>query len=752
MFKIHNLTIGSKVLLAFVYITFLAIMSVASISYFSAKDALEKNIFNQLVSVREIKATQVEKYFDFINRQLISFSKDQTIINAMVDFKTAFDKLSEESTGKLEINNTNKSLDNYYETEFLSRLSVTHEQIQKKEYYQPSDMNAKIAQYLYISNNKHSIENKKMLEDALDGSSYSKAHKTYHNIIAEYVDIFGYEELFLIDHKTGNIVYSVLKEIDFGSSLLNDSYKNSNIYDAFVATKSVDKVGLTKLTDFKPYYPAYNAFVAFVATPIFNGDNQIGILMFRMPNREINNIMTNGNSWSNIGLGNTGEAYLVANDYTIRNQPRLLIEHQDKFFNSLDKIGFNNKQVMKMIDLINKYHSAIGMYPIRTAAIVDAFNDVSGTKVLKNVFGNMVLSAYKPLNINGLQWSIVAEINTEEALTPINRLRNQLLIFTIGLLVLSSVVALIFSHYVITKPVKNMLHAAHDLLVGDGDLTKRIPVTSSDEIGRTAEAFNGFLQKLQNVMLDIKSSMEILLELSTKISTAAESLSNTATSQADHVDQTCASLEQMNSSISNNAKSAKGTENIATNASNDAKNGGSAVSDTITLMQSITNKISIIDDIAYKTNLLALNAAIEAARAGEFGRGFAVVASEIRKLSERSQLAAQEIGGLLEKSTNISTDAGKFLDKIVPAVAQTAELVREIVKASENQAMVVGQINTAMNLIDENTQQNVSSSNDLAIIAKSISAKAYDLKELISFFKVINSLDNQHDKINNIIL
>lgn len=721
-------------------------MSVAYISYFSAKDALEKTIFNQLVSVREIKATQIESYFDFINRQLTSFAKDRMIVSAMADFKTAFYKLSEESTVQLDINNVNKSLNNYYQNEFLSRLLATNEQVQKIDFYQPMDLNAKIAQYLYISNNKNSVDNKKNLEDSLDGSSYSKVHKNYHSAIREYIDNFGYEDLFLIDHKTGDIIYSVLKEIDFGASLLNDSYKNTNIYEAFVATKAANKPGLIKLVDFKPYFPSYNAFDAFVATPIFDGDNQIGILMFRMPHREINNIMTNENSWTKIGLGKTGEAYLVANDYTIRNQPRLLIENREVFYNSLYKIGFNGNQIKKMIDLITKYDSAIGMYPIRTAAVVDVSNGITGTKILNNVFGNKVLSAFKPLNINGVAWAIVAEINSNEALMPIHNLRNTLLIFTIGLLSLVAVISLMFSHYVITKPVKNMLDAAHDLLVGDGDLTKRIPVMSGDEIGNTAEALNGFLEKLQNVMLDIRSAMETLLELSTKISAAAGSVSSTARLQATHIEETSASLEQINLSINNNAKSAKGTENIATNASNDAKNGGSAVSDTITVMQSITNKISIIDDIAYKTNLLALNAAIEAARAGEHGRGFAVVAAEIRKLSERSQLAAQEIGSLVEKSTNISTDAVQFLNKIVPAIGQTAELVREIVHASENQAVVVGQINTAMNLIDENTKQNASASNDLATIAESISTKAYDLKELISFFKVIQSTSNNNDQ------
>ena len=326
-----------------------------------------------------------------------------------------------------------------------------------------------------------------------------------------------------------------------------------------------------------------------------------------------------------------------------------------------------------------------------------------------------------------------------EAFKPIDNLKDNLLFFTIALLVVASVLALMFSHYVITKPVKNMLSAAHELLIGEGDLTKRIPVNSTDEIGRTAEELNGFLEKLQKVLLDAKLAMEILLELSTKINLAAENLSLTATTQAKHVETTCNSLEEMNTSINTNAKSAKVTDNIATNASNDAKSGGNAVSDAIALMQSITDKVSIIDDIAYRTNLLALNAAIEAARAGEYGRGFAVVATEIRKLSERSQLAAKEINGLLEKSTNISTEASKFLNKIVPAIGKTAELVRDIVQSSENQTLVVGQINLAMNVIGENTQKNVLSSQDLSGIAKSIASKAYDLKQLIAFFKVIKN-------------
>ena len=737
MVKIRNLRIGSKVLLALVSVTFIAIMAIAYTSYFTAKNFLQKAIFNQLISTREIKATQLESYFDFINRQLITFSRDQMIIEAMKSFKASFYKLPEELNGKLNIQEMNTSLNNYYVNEYLPRLAQFTTQLQKTEYYQPTDLSSRIAQYLYISNNKNVIDNKKKLVDPGDGSSYSKIHSMYHAAIYEYIHSFGYEDLFFVDHKTGTVIYSVSKEIDFAASLLSDSYKNTNLYEAFMAANVVDQNNFSKLTDFKPYYPLYNAFNAFEAVPIFDGKEQIGVVVLRMPHSEINSIMTNKNAWNNMGFGKSGETYLVANDYTIRNEPRGLIENKEKFLSSLSKAGFSSSQSKRMLELINRYNSAIGLYPVRTKAAMQSISGTSGNEITTNTFGETVLSAYKPLEINGVKWAIISEINAKEAFYPIEQLRKEFLIFTVGLLALASVVSLVFSHYVITKPVKHMLDSANDLLLGDGDLTKRISVRSDDEIGETAKALNRFLEKLQHVILNIGIAMEMLLNLSTKISVAAKSVSEAATFQASSVDQTCLTLDQINSSISQNAASAKGTESIATNASNDAKQGGNAISNTISVMQSITNKISIIDDIAYKTNLLALNAAIEAARAGEQGKGFAVVASEIRKLSERTQIAAQEISILAEKSTNISTEAEKFLNKIVPVISQTAESVHEIAYASEHQSVAVQQIDKAMGVIDEQTKKNASAAQDLANIAQEIAKKTQALKDLIVFFKVI---------------
>ena len=741
MFNVRNFTVGSKVLLALVSVTFVATMTIAYISYCTAKSFLQKSIFNQLIAAREIKATQIESYFDFINRQLIIFAKDRMIIDAMKLFKASFYKLPEELAGKIKMEDVNFSLNHYYASEYLPRLAQFTNQVQKIEYYQPTELSGKIAQYLYVSSNKNAVEHKDKLLDPLDGSSYSKVHNLYHTGLSEYINSFGYEDLLFIDHKTGNIIYSTAKSIDFAASLLADAYKNTNLYEVFAATRNVEQNNLSKLSDFKPYYPLYNAFNAFNAAPIFDGNEQIGVVVFRMPHNEINLIMTNNNAWSGMGFGQTGETYLVGSDYTIRNQPRYLTEHKEAFLSSLNKVGFNSIQSKKMVDFINKYNSAIGLYPVRTVAAMEAIEGTAGNKLIKNTFGDMVLSSYKPLEINGVKWGIISEMYAKEAFAPIDELKKEFLIFTLGLLIVASIVSLVFSHYVITKPVKYMLGSANDLLLGNGDLTKRIAVHSDDEIGKTAKALNGFLDKLQNVILNIRRAMEVLLEMSTKISIAAKSLSSAATLQATSVDQACVTLDQINSSISKNAEGAKGTEGIAISASNDATQGGEAISNTIAAMQSITNKISIIDDIAYKTNLLALNAAIEAARAGEQGKGFAVVATEIRKLSERTQTAAQEISNLAEKSTNISTAAERFLHKIVPAISRTADLVQNIVRASENQAVAVQKIDQEMESIDEHTKKNATASQDLAIIAQEIANKTHDLKQLIGFFKVVEEID-----------
>jgi methyl-accepting chemotaxis protein len=198
-------------------------------------------------------------------------------------------------------------------------------------------------------------------------------------------------------------------------------------------------------------------------------------------------------------------------------------------------------------------------------------------------------------------------------------------------------------------------------------------------------------------------------------------------------------MEEMVSNIRQNADNAQQTEKIAIKAAQDTREGGKAVTETVTAMKEIAGKISIIEEIARQTNLLALNAAIEAARAGEHGKGFAVVAAEVRKLAERSQTAAGEISQLSSSSVEVAEQAGKMLEQITPDIQRTAELVQEISAASSEQNAGADQINRAIQQLDQVIQQNASAAEEMSSTAEELSSQAQALQDNIDFFKVDGS-------------
>ncbi|EGA70287.1 methyl-accepting chemotaxis sensory transducer [Vibrio sinaloensis DSM 21326] len=306
----------------------------------------------------------------------------------------------------------------------------------------------------------------------------------------------------------------------------------------------------------------------------------------------------------------------------------------------------------------------------------------------------------------------------------------------LGAAILLALITAMFLIKGIVMPIKALSEAAEDLRSGEGDLTRRIPDFGSDEIGETASSFNGFLDKLQNILLDIQSSVEAIAHSTNEVSTTSQMLSTTSSQLASSVEETSASLDQMSSSISMNTENSKVTNGIATQSSSEANEGGKAVNDTVDAMTAIAEKIGIIEDIAYKTNLLALNAAIEAARAGEHGKGFAVVADEVRKLAERSQIAAQEISSLADNSVKVAQHAGGMLNRMVPNIQQTADLVQEITAASTEQSTSVAEINRTVSQLDEIAQQNASASEELASTAIMVQEQTNEIRSTVGFFKL----------------
>jgi methyl-accepting chemotaxis protein len=287
----------------------------------------------------------------------------------------------------------------------------------------------------------------------------------------------------------------------------------------------------------------------------------------------------------------------------------------------------------------------------------------------------------------------------------------------------------------ILKSVKALKIAVHEHW-GMGDLTYRMSYISKDELGEVTTVFNRFMDKLQDVLGTVKSNAEELRTASNQVNSVAQDLSSGSSEQSANCEETSASLEQMNATVSQNAENTSQTEKMATMSAKQAKEGGSQVTQTVTAMRNIADKIGIIEDIAYQTNLLALNAGIEAARAGGHGRGFAVVASEVRKLAGRSEVAADEIRELAKVSIVVAESAGDLLSEIVPNIGKTAELIKGINTSNEEQASGIGQISSAMIQLDTVTQNNASMSEELSATSEEMAAQVQSLSDMMAFFKV----------------
>jgi methyl-accepting chemotaxis protein len=315
----------------------------------------------------------------------------------------------------------------------------------------------------------------------------------------------------------------------------------------------------------------------------------------------------------------------------------------------------------------------------------------------------------------------------------------------IGLLLVSLVLALIVS-LIISKHIARGVNAITDHLkeMAQGDLTKRISISSRDELGEMAKYFNAFAEKLENVIGEVGVGADALSLASTQISASSLGLSKGTSEQAVSVEETTSSLEQMSASISQNSENSRQMEQMAIKGAKEADESGKAVKDTVEAMSAIATKISIIEDIADQTHLLALNAAIEAARAGEHGQGFAVVAAEVRKLAERSRTSAKEISSLASSSVKIAERSGQLLAELVPSIRKTADLVQEVAAASREQSSGVAQIYRALSQVDQVTQRNASAAEELASTAEEMASQAVSLQQLISFFRLRNIEATRH--------
>lgn len=497
--------IGIKLTIAFILIAFLPIVIIGYIAYQKGKESLEEESFAKLTAVREMKANQIEAYFTQIEDQVLTFSENPMVIDAMKEFSAAFQTIQDEL--KLEDNNCIDSatsrVRHYMLTEYLPRLNKNLEIKSSIDGDMSTNTNTLLLQDLYIASNPHDVGSKQHMDHPGDSSTYSDVHAKYHPIIRSFLDKFGYYDIFLVDNETGHIVYSVFKEMDYATSLLDGPFSETNIAQAFKETRATDNMHFVEVEDFQPYHPSYNAPASFMASPIHNGNEQIGILIFQMPIDRINGIMTNDHEWAEVGLGESGETYIVGDDYTLRNQSRFLIEDNKNYFKMIEDIGTDESTIHQ----IRNFGSTVGLQEVRTQGTEAALSGETGTEIFDDYRGVSVLSAYRPLEIEGLHWVIMSEIDEAEAFVHVDALRDKIVYGLVGMIVLVIAAAFIITRQ-ITAPLKKLTGSAQQL--SKGNMEVQIGVVRKDEIGVLALSFKKMQISIKNLIGELKEINENL--------------------------------------------------------------------------------------------------------------------------------------------------------------------------------------------------------------------------------------------------
>lgn len=321
-----------------------------------------------------------------------------------------------------------------------------------------------------------------------------------------------------------------------------------------------------------------------------------------------------------------------------------------------------------------------------------------------------------------------------------------MLIFTLCTLIFGLLIA-----WVITKYFTSMIGRGVALArtYASGDLEVVVPeedLKIKDELGDLARSMVEMGGKLKEVVSNILAGSENVSIASAQISTTTQQLSQGASEQAASTEQVSSSMEEMLSSIQQNSSNAAQTNKIARQSAEGITALSKASNESLNSVREIANKINIINDIAFQTNILALNAAVEAARAGEHGRGFAVVAAEVRKLAERSKFAANEIVDLSSSSLKATEETVKKMNAIIPEIQKTATLIEEISASSNEQKTSSEQINNAVQQLSQVTQQNAAASEEIATSTEELASQADQLRDIVSYFK-INKVDHAEKRV-----
>ena len=427
-------------------------------------------------------------------------------------------------------------------------------------------------------------------------------------------------------------------------------------------------------------------------------------------------------------MGQISKQQAIQNIYQSQN---VIKEHWNEYL----KTNITGEEFRLKNELQTTMNTMVNPFIQKVLNILNEENDTLNKLdhlIKKEYFKNIDVLDEKIEQINQIQLQD-ADIIERQSETIYSGVRS----FSRSLLFIGLIVGLILGIIIIQSINKSIKEANEAVLhLAQGNLTYEIKVNNKDEIGQLLLNLNETYEKLRNTVSQILESGRNIGSASGGVSSASQELSQASSEQASSTEEITSSMEEMAANIQQNTDNALKTNEIAQEGFEKTKTGSKKIFGTIDAMKNIAEKINIINDIAFQTNILALNASVEAAKAGEHGKGFAVVAEEVRNLAQASKEAAKEISVVVKNGLKLADESNEILNVLLPMLEKTSFMVKEISYASKEQNSGLNQINNAIQGLNEIVQQNAAASEELASSSEELNAQSQMLVDMMSFFKV----------------